>query len=693
MKTPKKLHTSAAPVVGIVEWLRPGEYEHVEAVVADLKKLDVKELRMAVSWADWHAEGGMKWYDWLMPRLAKEVNLLPCLNYTPPSLGIVPKVSSPPRDPKAYADFLDVIITRYGNCFDYVELWNEPNNLIEWDYYLDPGWKIFCEMVGAAAYWAKQRGKKTVLGGMSSADYQWLDVICRAGVTRYIDVVGVHGFPKTWESAWAGWTQSIQQIQEVLDRHGIGAEIWITEAGYSTWRHDGFRQLKEFVKFLDAPVPRAYWYAGYDLHPECAHQEGFHQDERHYHFGLKQCQGTEKLLYRIWSAEGIEGVRAFDRMYSSNGEGRKADLVLPRMRLPRDGGNNSKSDVLITGGAGFIGTNLAHRLLSQGRTVLLLDNLSRSGVEKNVKWLRELHGHSVRLQIADIRDPFVVKDAVRSVEGIFHFAAQVAVTSALIDPATDFEVNARGTLNLLEALRTLRNPPPLLFTSTNKVYGEMKSVRLCEAPTRYRPAESIIHSHGFDESFPLDFYSPYGCSKGTADQYVIDYARTFNLPAVVFRMSCIYGTRQFGTEDQGWVAHFLIRSLQGEPIILYGDGKQVRDILFVEDLIDALLLAHKHIDIVCGRAFNIGGGTNNTTSLREILDLIAELRGERPEIKFGPWRKGDQRYYVSDTRAFNAATGWTPKTSVREGVEILHRWLLENESLFRVESPAREIAS
>jgi CDP-paratose 2-epimerase len=334
--------------------------------------------------------------------------------------------------------------------------------------------------------------------------------------------------------------------------------------------------------------------------------------------------------------------------------------------------------VLITGGAGFIGCNLAHRLLSRGERVLVLDNLSRAGVERNLRWLRDTHGSAVEAEIADIRDVEAVRRAARRARQVFHFAAQVAVTTSLEDPAHDFSVNARGTLNLLEALREAENPAPLVYTSTNKVYGGLDDVRLTATSGRYEPVDDEVRRRGIGERRRLDFHSPYGCSKGTADQYVTDYARSFGMKTVVFRMSCIYGPHQYGTEDQGWVAHFLIRAIEGRPIMLYGDGKQVRDTLFVEDLVDAFLLAQQHMPSISGRAFNIGGGPANTVSLLELLDTIAELHGERPEVAYHEWRVGDQRYYVSDTSEFTRATGWSPKIDVTTGVQRLYEWLLES---------------
>jgi CDP-paratose 2-epimerase len=262
-------------------------------------------------------------------------------------------------------------------------------------------------------------------------------------------------------------------------------------------------------------------------------------------------------------------------------------------------------------------------------------------------------------------------------------AAQVAVTTSLVDPRHDFDVNVRGTLNLLEALRRRSEPVPLIFASTNKVYGDLADVALDKTNDAYVPRDPAIRATGIGEDRPLDFHTPYGCSKGAADQYVLDYARTFGIPAVVFRMSCIYGPHQFGNEDQGWVAHFLIRTLEGEPITIYGDGKQVRDVLFVEDLVDAMELVTADPAHV-GEAFNIGGGAGRCISLLELIELIGELSGDEPEIDFEPWRPGDQRYYVSDTSRFRAATGWRPRVDPAEGVERLYRWLSQNRVGTRV---------
>jgi len=335
---------------------------------------------------------------------------------------------------------------------------------------------------------------------------------------------------------------------------------------------------------------------------------------------------------------------------------------------------------LITGGAGFIGTNLADRLLSMGRPVLIFDNLSRAGVRENVRWLKEQHNSSLQIEVADVRDADAVARAVEQCDAVYHLAAQVAVTTSLEDPVHDFETNARGTLNVLEALRRRRPAAPLILTSTNKVYGDLSDIYLRKLGHRYVPTQPAIRSKGVSESRPLSFHSPYGCSKGAADQYVLDYGRCYGMPTVVFRMSCIYGPHQFGNEDQGWVAHFLIQARAGQPIEIFGDGCQVRDVLYVQDLVDALVLAGDAANELGGQAFNIGGGAANTLSLLELLALMDEERGLQAVTRFGPWRSGDQRYYVSDTRRFRAATGWKPLIGASEGVKKLLAWL-ESSSL------------
>jgi CDP-paratose 2-epimerase len=296
-------------------------------------------------------------------------------------------------------------------------------------------------------------------------------------------------------------------------------------------------------------------------------------------------------------------------------------------------------------------------------------------VKQNLDWLKREHGDLVQFELADTRHREPLRKAVQRAAQIFHFAAQVAVTTSLEDPIDDFETNARGTLNLLEAMRSLDNPPPLIYTSTNKVYGQMEEVKLRIREGRYEPEDPVIRKYGFSEERCIHFHSPYGCSKGCAEQYVLDYARTFGMRTAVFRMSCIYGLHQFGNEDQGWVAHFLIRAQDEKPITIYGDGRQVRDVLFIDDLVEAFLLAQQNIQSLAGRAFNIGGGPANTISLLELVELIGEIHGRKPELHFDEWRSADQQYYVSDTRQFSEATQWRQRVGVREGVSRLYEWL------------------
>lgn len=337
-------------------------------------------------------------------------------------------------------------------------------------------------------------------------------------------------------------------------------------------------------------------------------------------------------------------------------------------------GRGAPRSILVTGGAGFVGTNLADRLASRGDRVVVYDDLSRPGVTGNLRWLTRKHGERVVPEVASVTEADRLSVAVGKADAVFHLAAQVAVTTSVRDPERDFEVNVRGTLNLLEALRELGRPVPLVFTSTNKVYGDLRHLEVVEDATRYRPADERLR-RGISESHPLRFQSPYGCSKGAADQYVLDYARLFGIPGVVLRMSCIYGPHQHGTEDQGWVAHFLLRALEERPITIYGDGKQVRDILFVSDLVDALEQALEGADRLAGRAFNVGGGPENALSLLELLRRIAEVGGRGPDVVFEDWRPADQRWYVSDTTRFREATGWRPSVTKAEGIALLAEWL------------------
>lgn len=329
--------------------------------------------------------------------------------------------------------------------------------------------------------------------------------------------------------------------------------------------------------------------------------------------------------------------------------------------------------VLVTGGAGFIGCNLADRLAREGHCVRVFDALARPGVRDNLQWLVERHGDRIEPMIADVRDVDALAVAMRGACAVFHFAAQVAVTTSLDAPRHDFEVNMAGTFNVLEAAMRQKRQVPVIFASTNKVYGDLADVPCELGPHGYRPGLRDLAAHGVDESRPLDFHTPYGCSKGAADQYVLDHARSFGLPAAVLRMSCIYGARQKGTEDQGWVAHFALKALRDEAITIFGDGHQVRDVLEVSDVVDAYLAAWRNIARVSGRAFNIGGGPANAASLLTVLSKIGALLGREVRRTHSDWRVGDQRWFVADTRAARESLGFAPRVSWRDGLaDLVH---------------------
>ena len=336
---------------------------------------------------------------------------------------------------------------------------------------------------------------------------------------------------------------------------------------------------------------------------------------------------------------------------------------------------------LITGGAGFIGSNYARKLILSGVDVTIFDNLSRGGAESNLVWLEKETGKkSFQFIKGDVRNFEDIKAAAKGKEIIIHLAAQVAVTTSVKDPRYDFEVNAGGTFNVLEAARLNKKLPIVLYASTNKVYGGLEDLEIIEEPTRYQFRDL---KEGVDESRSLDFYSPYGCSKGAGDQYVRDYSRIFGIPSIVFRQSCIYGTRQFGKEDQGWVAWFVIAALKKHPLKIYGDGKQIRDLLFVDDLLDAYDLAINKITVSKGQVYNVGGGSKNTISIwMEFSKILMEVSGIEIPVEYNSWRPGDQKVFVSSINKIHKELGWTPKINVKEGLSRLYQWALENKDLF-----------
>ncbi|MBI2617172.1 SDR family NAD(P)-dependent oxidoreductase [Candidatus Gottesmanbacteria bacterium] len=338
-----------------------------------------------------------------------------------------------------------------------------------------------------------------------------------------------------------------------------------------------------------------------------------------------------------------------------------------------------KKSILITGGAGFIGSNLTYYFLKKGAEVTIFDNFKRLGTRANLAWLKE-SDPKINVIEADIRDKNDVSKAVKGKDIIFHLAAQVAVTTSVTDPETDFEINARGTFNLLEEVRLLSKKPIIIFASTNKVYGGMEDIRIQETKTRYQYRD---YPQGISETMCLDFHSPYGCSKGAADQYMRDYFRIYNIPTVVFRQSCIYGPRQFGVEDQGWIAWFIIALTMGKQITVYGDGKQVRDVLYIDDLVRLFELAVDNIEKVKGEIVNVGGGYKNTLAVwTEFGPLLEKLFDRSIEVKWADWRPGDQKVYVSNISKVEKMLGWSPQISVQKGVAMLYNWIQDNKNLF-----------
>jgi CDP-paratose 2-epimerase len=335
----------------------------------------------------------------------------------------------------------------------------------------------------------------------------------------------------------------------------------------------------------------------------------------------------------------------------------------------------------ITGGAGFIGSNYVHRLVQRGENVTVYDNLSRAGAPRNVDWLKQAFGdNAFKLIVGDLRDDKLLTESAREADVIVHLAGQVAVTTSVVNPRDDFEANALGTFNALEAARLSERNPIFIYSSTNKVYGGMDDVEVIEEATRWLYKDLV---EGASEEQPLDFHSPYGCSKGTGDQYVRDYARIYGLRSVVFRQSCIYGPRQFGIEDQGWLAWMMIAAVTGKKITIYGDGKQVRDVLHVNDLLNAYDAAIEKIDRAKGEVYNMGGGARNVLAIwAEFGPILEKLLGKEIEVARADWRPGDQKVFYADYRKAKRELGWEPKIDLEEGLELLFDWVKANKDLF-----------
>ena len=572
--------TPAGTIPGFVQWFRLGEYTAVESSIASLEALGVQRLRTHLSWADYHAKGGREWYTWLLRRLGSCFDLLPCVHYTPPSLSENGRSSGPPRNLRAFADFVDLIITDHGTAFDAVELWNEPNNLLDWDWRRDPDWMKFCTMTGAAAYWAQQRGKRVVLGGPCPTDINWLRLMGRRGVLKVVDALGLHGFPGTWDSVeggvWPGWERLLTEVRETIAPFNPDLELWITEAGYATWRHDPFNQVRAFLDAVEADADRLSWLSLSDTPSDVAVQEGLRFDPRHYHFGVQRVGGQPKLLGRMLG-QGMSAVQ--------NLAGAQRNVALLGSRKP----------VLITGGAGFIGSHLADRLASEGEHVLVLDSLARPGVEANLAWLRERHPTQVSATIADMRDEAAVQEAVDQASAVFHFAAQVAVTTSLLDPAEDLQVNLLGSFNLLQALyRSANQPASACLPARTRSTESMEGIALTLDSKGLAGSRSgAERTWWWDEHQRLGLlHALWLLQRAPPTSICWITPPSFGVPSAVMRMSCIYGPQPVEAVRTrvGWHISSCGR-WRGEPITIYGDGYQVRDVLCVDDAVDAYVAA------------------------------------------------------------------------------------------------------
>ncbi len=331
---------------------------------------------------------------------------------------------------------------------------------------------------------------------------------------------------------------------------------------------------------------------------------------------------------------------------------------------------------LVTGGAGFIGTNVIKHFAPKFDEIVIFDNLSRKNTNINLSFTQK-NFKNVRFIKGDVSNWEEIKKVYEDnkFDIVFHLAAQVAVTTSVDDPRTDFNINALGAFNVLEGARVTGQRPVMLYSSTNKVYGGMEDVVIIKKDDTHYGYRDF--PQGISEDFSLDFHSPYGCSKGTGDQYFVDYARIYDFKTVVFRQSCIYGDHQFGNEDQGWVAHFLIATHNGMPLNIYGDGLQVRDVLYVKDLVLLYEKAIENIEKVKGQVFNAGGGKNNTLSLLEFISIIEKKLGHKIKYSFDNWRPGDQKVYISNIAKAKKVLNWEPKFNVINGINALYNWVKE----------------
>ena len=638
------------PAFGFAERFPPGDRARVEEVLGEIAATGAEHLRVPLSWAADEGRGetggGRDWTDWLLPRLAREVTVLPCVAGTPPALSRSGQETGAPWVPGDYAAYLGRLLDRHGRRFRHLMLWP----VAEWDAGADPDLRLYTETVISAARGLRRRGWKPVLALPCPIEARLLSLFGERGLLAEVAAVALDGRPVA--PGGAGWAAELARLRGLLDRHNPMAEIWIGCTGHASARGDGIGQVRAFTAAMDQPVARVYWQGWRDGAADGP--------------AATAPDGEPKLLARCLAAGGPAAAQ------------RLAALCLAAPALAC-----RARPVVVTGGAGFVGANLADGLLLDGREVIVVDSLARPGVERNLDWLCDRHGPRLHPAICDIRDADAMAAILADAGAVCHLAAQTAVTTSLSRPGEDFEVNLGGTFTLLEAARraaqTAGPALPFVFASTNKVYGDLAALAMTAAPAGHRPADAELHRHGVGEDRALDFRTPYGCSKGAADQYVLDYAASFGLPATVLRMSCIYGPRQFGTEDQGWVAHFMRRVMAGQEITIYGDGLQTRDILHVADAVAAWRLALDRAETLAGRAFNLGGGPRNTVSLVTVLGEIARLTGRSPRLRHAGARAGDQPWFVADTRALARATGWRAAVPWQEGLATLHHWLAAEE--------------
>lgn len=640
----RKQARAARRAQGMSGWFPLGAYTAAEQFFDEGRTLRADYLRLAITAAQWDSEEGRIWVRWLAKNAARSFELTIALYRQGPTMA----PALPPAHARETAAYRRVV----------QELSGELAARCEWLELADPlgpsAWPDTSSASGALLNDLRLPGRlRLCLGGLP-LDPVWVNSARTNGLLRSAAALAF--------CQWSPDQDLSSMLTAVVEAACVDRvlPVWLTPERLPARAVEEGRLgacVGDCVELMESAAERFYFPLRPAPTPPCQLESGL-------------AMGGEALAARLLRENG-QGLRAMHERLEAGRHGVAAE-----------------SDLVI-GGAGFVGCNMAARLAAAGRNVLVLDNLSRAGTEHNLSWLSQRFPRQIRILIADIRDEEAVCYAVERARRVFHFAAQVAVTTSLTYPQHDHQVNATGTLNVLEALRRRREPPPLLFTSTNKVYGELSDIALELTPLGYQPVDPVIRAKGVDESRPLSLCSPYGCSKGAADQYVLDYARSYGLPVVVFRMSCIYGPRQFGNEDQGWVAHFVRQTLAGEGARIYGDGHQTRDVLFIDDLVEAALRALERLPATAGEVFNVGGGVGQAVSLNGLLQLLGRLHGTTPEIHIEDWRPSDQRYYVSDSGKLSRTTGWRPQLSVEQGVHRLYDWMRAQLRSARPAGPAQ----